>query len=64
MINVNSEKVQLEVARIVPERIEPVCPEILNFKVNTVRQQLSGGAYDERRRLDIAFDRLLDELFE
>jgi hypothetical protein len=61
--HVHSEKAQTTVAPFVPGKIELLCPEIFNGKVRTVRQQLTEGRYDTKGRLDIAFDRLLDELF-
>ncbi len=62
-IHVRSEKVQLVVAPFVPGKIEPLCPEIFGGKIRTVRRQLAEGTYDTKRQLDVAFDRLLDELF-
>ncbi len=62
-IHVHSEKVQPVVAPFVPGKIEPRRQEIFNGKVRTVRQQLTEGRYDTKGRLDVAFDRLLDELF-
>lgn len=62
-IHVRSEKVQPVVAPFVQGKIEPLCPEIFGGKVRTVRRQLAESTYDTKRRLDVAFDRLLDELF-
>lgn len=61
--HVHSEKVQPRVAPLVPGKNEYRFQEAFSGKVRTVRQQLTEGRYDTKGRLDIAFDRLLDELF-
>lgn len=43
--------------------IGPLSPEICGEKVLHIRQQLTEGKYNFDKRLNIAFDKLLDELF-
>jgi hypothetical protein len=38
-------------------------PQICGEKVLHIRQQLAAGKYDFDKRLNVAFDKLLDELF-
>lgn len=38
-------------------------PRLCDGKVRSIRHQLSEDRYDINRRLEVAFDKLLDELF-
>jgi hypothetical protein len=63
MDDVRGKKMQPGTIHGVQKGVGSPSPEICEEKVLHIRQQLGEGKYDFDKRLNIIFDKLLDELF-
>lgn len=63
MNDVRGKKTQPGTTHCVQTGVGPPSPEICGEKVLHIRQELAESKYDFDKRLNVAFDMLLDELF-
>ena len=59
--NVNIDQLEISPEADLVSRAREV-PDIRQDRVNQIRNQIASGTYDSAEKLDVALDRLLDEL--